>query len=118
MSETFMTKILMEKHNSELERARQNQQVTISKTERKAIDNSMFNIRDKELKRSLQLNRDILLYQKGWLKDRDFKFFFDKVYYNNIRATELDWRSDFGHLLVVRLMSYHNIGNSFFQNNS
>ena len=112
LTEKEMKKILIKKHNEELLRQREILKCNPQKVVKKDNNNDSFiNISDKYLKKQINLNRDILLYEKKWLSDREYKFFFGSIYYQNILATDLSWREDYKHLLFVRLMSYHNIGN-------
>lgn len=106
-----MRKILQRKHAKELERTRENLQSAVPKPKaKKAGEVVSFEMSEKFLRRQIARNRDVSLYDKKWLRDREFKFFFPLVYYQNILATDLRWREDYRHLLFVRLMSYHNIG--------
>lgn len=109
-----MKKILKKKHNEELLRRRKLLELNPPKIKKENIVESFMDVSDKYLKKEINLNRDILLYKKKWLFDREYKFFFSSVYYQNILATDLSWREDYKHLLFVRLMSYHNIGKLFY----
>lgn len=106
-----MRKILKKRHREELEKTRK---ALSSENPSQKIKNKplaeISEMSDKYLKKQISLNRNVLLYEKKWLFDREFKFFFSSVYYQNILATDLRWREDYRHLLFVRLMSYHNIG--------
>lgn len=114
LSEKQMRRILVQKHAEEMARMRRSLSNVSKVARQEKTDSTCFNISDKYLKKQINLNRNILLYEKKWLSDPEFKFFFNSVYYQNILATDLQWREDYQHLLFVRLMSYHNIGISPF----
>lgn len=110
-----MRNILQTKHKEELIRTRKALLNEGPKPKpKKKPQAGISEMSDKYLKKQISLNRDVLLYEKKWLFDREFKFFFSSVYYQNILATDLRWREDYQHVLFVRLMSYHNIGSVLF----
>jgi hypothetical protein len=104
-------KLLKSRHEQELLR-RRNMKKTSSKSVVKEKDYSMFKMSMDQLKNKLDMNRDICMYSSNWLSDKDYKFYFDKVYYDNIKRIGLDWRTDYRSLLTIHLSSYHNIGTS------
>ena len=112
LSEKEMIQILKKRHEEEMIKTRnrlaENNLKPKPKEEKQEV---LFDMSDKYLKKQIFLNKDILLYEKKWLFDREFKFFFSSIYYQNILATDLRWREDYQHILFIRLMSYHNIGN-------
>ena len=68
------------------------------------IDYSMFDIDNNKLRRIVDANRNVLIYNSNWLYDIDFKFYFGKIYYQNISKTSLNWRYDYEYLMMVKLM--------------
>lgn len=109
MSPEEQKKHLKIRHEQELLRRRKMMK-TSSKSIVKEKDYSMFKISMDQLKNKLDMNRDIYMYNSKWLSDKDYKFYFDKVYYGNIKRIGLDWKTDYKSLLTIHLSSYHNIG--------
>jgi hypothetical protein len=111
LSEKEMIEILKRRHKEEIIKTRKLLLQNGVKPKPKEVNQQFtFDMSDKYLKKQIFLNKDIFLYEKKWLFDREFKFFFSSIYYQNILATDLRWREDYQHILFIRLMSYHNIG--------
>lgn len=100
---------MIKRHKEELQKRKKLKKKNQKNIE-KEKDYSMFEISIDQLKKKLDMNRDICMYDSKWLFDKDYKFYFDKTYYDNIRRIGLDWRTDFKSLLAIHLTSYHNIG--------
>jgi hypothetical protein len=114
LSQKELHELLKRRHKEELLKTKQiMSQNPVKLKIKEHLKEEKFEISDKYLKKQIFLNKDIMLYEKKWLFDREFKFFFSSTYYQNILATDLRWREDYQHILFIRLMSYHNIGNLY-----
>ena len=113
MSEEEVRRIMFVKHEAELKRVKEEVGIKKSIHRKSEIDHSMFEISNETLVKEINKNRNIFLYSKNWLFDKDYTFFFNYQYHEKMRNMRLNWRHDYSHLLMVRFMSYHNIGKSF-----